>query len=283
DIDISVVKVAQTGDTRGVRNWTKEVSTTEFQCNNYNWLHDMFDGGLQMMAIDGIYYDVVHEKGNIQSPLAMILRDQFKGGSVTEDSCGKMVSDMRALASQQRNTSLFDHLCSSYYLLTDQLLLDPQGVDIKMLEMAYTWNGMGQVIPVCRATKGGKSLTFAYNTKTKNLETVELKCGAEKWWHDPVNRGLIKETLTGIRLILKHRRSRISDVIASSTLETNPIMTRQFCGDATVNLQRLSVLVGSDSIINCLCDTYGKCSRDTNVEEIVAGLINHWTVKGEVY
>ncbi|KAF4738882.1 hypothetical protein FOZ63_014314, partial [Perkinsus olseni] len=145
DIDISVVKVAQTGDTRGVRNisvcqatygsssiafsvdkWTKEVSTTEFQCNNYNWLHDMFDGGLQMIAIDGIYYDVVHDKEHIRGPLAKILLDRFRGGPVTEDSCRKMVSDMRALASQQRNTSLFDHLCSFYYLLTEQLLLDPQ-------------------------------------------------------------------------------------------------------------------------------------------------------------
>ncbi|KAF4666602.1 hypothetical protein FOZ61_009542 [Perkinsus olseni] len=356
DIDISVVKVAQTGDTRGVRNisvcqatyggsssssikfsvdkWTKEVSTTEFQCDNYNWLHDMFDGGIRMMAIDGIYYDVVHDKGNIQSPLAEILPDRFKGGSVTEDSCRKMVSDMRALASQQRNTPLFDHLCSSYYLLTDQLLLDPQvhhsclwkldrqswiprscggpgshgygrrsfilrrgvvssrdvplpvaamdGVDIKMVEMAYTRMGMERVIPVCRATKGGKSLTFAYNTETKNLETVELKCGAEKWWHDPVNRDLIRETLTGIRLILEDPLSRISNVIASSTLETVPIMTRQFCGDATVNLQRLSVAMGYESIIDGLCDTYRKFSRDPNVEEIVAGLINHWTVEGEV-
>ncbi|KAF4694465.1 hypothetical protein FOZ60_008043 [Perkinsus olseni] len=242
DIDISVVKVAQTGDTRGVRNisvcqaahgsssiafsvdkWTKEVSTTEFQCNNYNWLHDMFDGGLQMIAIDGIYYDA-----------GMILKSRWISSR-----------DLRIPVAAM------------------------EGVGIEVQQMAYD--------------RKGNSLTFAFNTRSTNFESVDLKCGSKNWWHDPITRVLIEETITGLCLIVEDPLTRISDVIASSTLETVPIMTRQFCGDATVNLQRLSVAMGYDSIIDALCAAYRKCSEDPKVEKSVCGQINRWVLKGRVH
>ncbi|KAF4690362.1 hypothetical protein FOZ63_008137, partial [Perkinsus olseni] len=158
-----------------------------------------------------------------------------------------------------------------------------EGVGIEVQQMAYDRKGVEQVIPVCRVTKGMNSLTFAFNTRSRNFESVDLKCGSKNWWHDPITRVLIEETITGLCLIVEDPLTRISDVIASSTLETVPIMTRQFCGDATVNLQRLSVAMGYDSISDALCAAYRKCSEDPKVEKSVCGQINRWVLKGRAH